>query len=77
LADNQEKINAPKILRHLCLTVSGRLVRRHLATLDYKYVKVANQIVLSKKHKQQRLDIITTWFSINHPWESTVFSDEK
>ena len=77
MADNQEKINAPKVLRNLCLTVSDRLVHRHLTTLDYKYVKAVNQIVLLKKHEQHRLDIITMWFSSNHPWESTVFSNEK
>jgi len=70
LNDNHEKINSPKLLRNLGLDVSERTVRRQLLKMDYKYGKASNQIILSKKHKQQRMDVIS-------PWENTVFSDEK
>ena len=33
--------------------------------------------MLSKKHKECRLKLITRWMTENHPWEKTIFSDEK
>ena len=77
LNQNKERINSPKLIRNLSLNVNERTVQRHLLKMEYKYVKAANQIILSKKHKQERIDMISTWFSSNHPWENTVFSDEK
>lgn len=72
-----EKVNSKKLMRVLDINVSPRTVHRHLAKIDYKYKRASNKIVLSKKHKQLRLDVITSWFSNNHPWESTIFTDEK
>ena len=77
LGENEERINATKLVRNLSLNVSERTVRRHLLKLDYKYVKATNQIILSKKQKESIVNIITAWLSNNHPWEKTVFSDEK
>jgi len=33
--------------------------------------------MLSKKHKEFRLKLITWWITENHHWENTVFSDKK
>ena len=73
----EEKINSPKIKKACYLNVSTRSIQRHLKCQGYAYKKSKFQICLSKKHKEIRLEIITKWISTNHPWERTVFSDEK
>ena len=73
----QEKINATKMKKACYLDVSTRSIQRHFKDLGYKYARAKSQIILSKKHKEARLDIITDWLTNNHPWHCTVFSDEK
>ena len=46
-------------------------------TEGFKYVKAKSQIVLSKKHKEVRLEIINNWITSCYPWDQTDFSDEK
>lgn len=77
LNEQQEKVNSKKLIKNLGLNISPRSVHRHLLKLDFKYKKATNQIVLSKKHKQIRLDVISSWISSNHSWENTIFTDEK
>lgn len=74
---NSEKINSTKIQRTCNLNVSRRTVRRCIGRMGFKYKRISPQIVLSKKHKIERLDVISQWISDNHNWESTIFSDEK
>ena len=45
--------------------------------MNMKYKKAKSEIVLSKKHKEQRLNIITDWISKNHDWDITISSHEK
>ena len=42
-----------------------------------RYTKVPSKIYLGKKHKEDRVSIVSTWVTENHPWEKTVFSDKK
>lgn len=77
LKENKEKINSPKIKRNCILPVSRRTVQRYIGRLGMKYKKSKCQIILSKKHKLERVRIITDWISRNHSWEKTIFSDEK
>lgn len=72
-----EKVNSTKIIRDCELNVSPNTVQRCLRKLDFKYRKAKSQIVLTTKHKKERMAIITKWVTENHNWETTVFSDEK
>lgn len=72
-----EKVNSPKLIRNCNINCSNSTCHRYLKSLDYKYKKVKSRIVLSPKHKLERIRIISDWISTNLSWESTIFSDEK
>jgi len=74
---SNEKINAAKIKKSCYLQISTRSIRRYFKSEGYKYRKAKLQVVLSKKDKGNRVQIITNWITSDHPWNRTVFSDEK
>ena len=71
------KINSVKIKKQSDLKESRWTIQRHLRRMNFKYKKSIKQILLTKRHKENRVNIITQWVTLNHPWELTVFSDEK
>jgi len=73
----EEKINCSKLKKNCKLTMSVSTVQRHLKNQQLKYKNSFHEIVLSKKHKAGRLEVISQWITSNHTWETTVFSDEK
>lgn len=77
LSSNGEKINSKKIINQTGLNESQSTVQRWFTRQDFKYKKASKEIILSKAQKVKRLDFIGSWFSDNHPWEQTIFSDEK
>ena len=77
LQNQGEKINCSKIKNTCDLNFSTRTLQRHMQKQGHKYRKAKMQIYLSKKHKEQRVKIISDWIISNHQWEKTVFSDEK
>ena len=77
IMSKQEKVNSPKIKKNCGLAVSTRTVQRHLKIANMKYKRSYHEILLSKKHKEERTKMITEWISSNHIWENTIFSDEK
>lgn len=72
-----QKVNSTKILRNSDLDVSTRTVQRCLKEMGMKYKNATTQIMLSQKHKDERVRIISRWIIKNHCWEKTIFSDEK
>ena len=70
-------VTARKVLKNLDLNVSVRTMRRRINSLGFKYKKIQNKIQLSKKHQQNRLAFAENHLKVNHPWNLTVFSDEK
>jgi len=71
------KVNATYILRSNDMSCSRQTVCRWLKKHDYKFKKEAQQIVLSKKHKCDRISKISSWVSKNIQWDKTAFVDEK
>ena len=71
------KVNAMKIIRNNDMGTSRRTVSRWLLRNDFKYRKQAQGIVLSKKHKIERVAKVSLWISSNIKWENTAFVDEK
>lgn len=72
-----QKINCTKLMDNCELSISKRTLQRHMMKSDMIYMKIKSQIVLSKKHKEERVNIISRWITSNHKWEKTIFSDEK
>lgn len=72
-----EKVNASKIKKSCDLHISTRSIQRHFKSEGYRYCRAKSQIILLKKHKEARLEIITNWITSNHQWDMTVFTDEK
>jgi len=77
LKDKKEKVNSTKLKNECDLSVSIWTIQRHLKRQGLKYKRMTSKIYLSKMHKEKRIDIINGWITENHPWEKTVFSDEK
>lgn len=77
LEESGEKVNCTKLQNECDLKLSTRTLQRHFKLEGAKYVKGKQQIQLTKKHKLERIRIITQWISANHSWEKTVFTDEK
>lgn len=75
--ESGSKVDAMKIIRANNLTTSRRTVSRWLLRNDFRYRKQAQRIVLSKKHKIERMAKVSSWISSNIIWENTAFVDEK
>lgn len=72
-----ERITSAKLISKCDLHVSRWTVQRHLRRAQFKYSKAKKIINLTSSHKRIRIEIISEWFSNNHCWEKTVFTDEK
>lgn len=71
------KVTCNSIIHGTQIDVSRRTMNNYLLQSDFKYMKMVQQITLSKHHKQERTRIISNWIHENIVWENTIFSDEK
>jgi len=67
--ESGKKVNATKIMRSNDLSCSRRTVSRWLKKNDYKFQKEAQLIMLSQKHKSERILKISAWISQNIAWK--------
>ena len=74
---SKEKVNATKIKRSRYLQMSTRSIQRHFKSEGYRYTRAKSEIILTRIHKESRLEKITNWITSSHPCERTVFTDEK
>lgn len=74
---NGEKVNCRKIMTDTNISVSRRTLNNWLLRNEFKYEKEAQKVMLSKKHKSERVRIISSWIEQNLKWENTAFTDEK
>lgn len=77
LKSRNEKVNSRKVQENCSLLISRRTIRRHINSLGLKYRNMKKKICLSPVHKLNRLRFANDMLSNNHPWEKTVFTDEK
>ena len=77
LKENGEKVYASKLINNCNLQVSRFTICRHLKTLNMKYKKIKKILPLKEQDKCQRVWLAKKWLVENHPWEKTIFSDEK
>jgi len=72
-----KKVWCNKIINDLQVNVSRRTLNNHLLKTDFKEKKCVQKIILSKKHKINRIEVISSWIHKCIQWEKTIFSDEK
>lgn len=77
LKQNGEKVNSSKLIKSCELSASRFAVGRHLKSLNMKYKIVKQTIQLKAHDKSERLRLAKKWLIENHPWDRTIFSDEK
>lgn len=70
-------INCNTVRTELDMNLSRRTINNHFLRSDFKYLKIRQQIGLSKEHKEKRLSIVSQWIERNIDWKSVVFTDEK
>ena len=73
----REKVTARKLKENLELTSCERTIRRKLHKLGMKYKNDSKKIHLTKRHKDERVRIVSDWLARCHDWKITVFTDEK
>ena len=61
-----KKVNCTKIKQDCNLKLSTRTIQRYMLKQGMAYKHSKNQIVLTKKHKEERIQIISHWISSNH-----------
>lgn len=72
-----QKITSSVLIKECSLIANVRTVQKYLKNVGYNYKKAKKQIVLTKKHKEMRTQLITTWFVNEINFNKIVFSDEK
>ena len=77
LKDQKKKVNATKVKKECDLNISVWTIQRHMRRGGMRYTKVPSKIYLGKKHKEDRVSIVSTWVTENHSWEKIVFSDKN
>jgi len=79
VAENKSgnKVNTTSIIRNNNVTESKSTISRWLQRHDFHCKKIAQKIMLSKKHKYDRITKVSSWISTNVIWENTAFVDEK
>lgn len=77
LKEKGQKVNTTKLRKSCDLEVSRQTISRHLTILKLKYKKIKKMIPLTLQDKMKRMMLAKIWLVKNHPWETTMFSDEK
>lgn len=74
---NGEKVNCRKLINECNIPASRFTVARYLKQRGMRYRKIKKSLPLKPLDKVKRVELGKTWLAKNHPWERTIFSDEK
>jgi len=78
LAADGKQITSRKVMSACSINnISDRTMRRVLKSMRYEYRRAIQTIVLKPEQKRARLMAARKWILDNHPWNRTVFTDEK
>lgn len=75
--EDQRKLTITTIISEFQPTVCRRTVSNWFERNGFRYKKSQQIIQLSKKHRQARLELVSSWIEKNVTWENVIFSDEK
>jgi len=70
-------VNCNEIISCTNIDVSRRTLNNWMLSNDMVYRKQAQHVVLSKKHKSERIRVVRKWIEENFDWTSAIFMDEK
>lgn len=76
-ADKHHKITCNKVLQLTNIDVSRRTLNNWMLMNDMRYRKAAQKIMLSNKHKLERIRLVSQWIGQNIDWNTAIFMDEK
>lgn len=72
------RVTASLVKRNCAIdSLCAESVRLNLRRLGFKHREVKQSIVLSRQHKEKRVELATKWLESGHRWSTTIFSDEK
>lgn len=74
---NQIKCTARSIIDNFSLNISRSTICRFLKTNNFNYDKIKKKLVLSAKHKKDRINAARFYIRENINWNKVVFTDEK
>lgn len=77
LKDQCQKVTCRKIINECDLNISRFTMGRYMKKINQRYKKIKKRICLKDGDKEKRVNFAKLHLSENHPWEQTVFSDEK
>lgn len=78
LNDDGNKVTARKVIDNLKIdNFSERTMRRNLTRGGFRHKTAKQDIELTAQHKKNRVQFAEKMVSESHPWDRTVFSDEK
>jgi len=72
-----ERVVTKKVLKNLQLNVSRWTLDRAFNRLNFEYKNARNSLILTKAHKQRRIELSERWIAECHDWTRTIFTDEK
>ena len=70
------RVSAEKVCDILSETISPCTVRKRLHSIGYRYKSVADQILLTEKQKQKRVDTVRKMIYEKIDMDQVIFSDE-
>jgi len=77
LEKRNKRVMALKLKINLSLDVTKRALQRKLKQMTYSYQTVSKKILLTVAQKKLRVKLAHEWIANGHPWQQSVFSDEK
>lgn len=76
--ENGTRLSARKIKELATITnVCTEAIRLNVLRLGFEHTNVKQRIKLTREQRELRVALATHWINTNHPWRSTIFSDEK
>lgn len=73
----REKVTCNQIIQELELPISRMTMNYWFLRRDIKCVNISQNLCLTKKHRENRITLVSQWICENIDWKQTAFSDEK
>ena len=77
MVQNNERVTSQKIQKNCDLGVSTRTIQGTLKKMRYTYKKAKVELVLSRTHKEARVEVGQKWVRNRVDWSKVVFSNQK
>jgi len=75
--NNGSKVDCNKVKNELQLDIGRRTINNWFIKHGFKYKSHAQKFMLTNKHKNMRIEVVSEWLKEKIEWENCVFTDEK